>query len=66
MGERTAGWPSPGRPVTSQSLSLLTPDPQDFWTEGEPRGGPSNPSLPTADQKTFNPFTDKGWTPGQT
>lgn len=60
MGERTAGRPSQSGPVTSQSLTLQTPDPQDPWTEGGPRGRPILHWLATADQKTFNHFSDNG------
>lgn len=63
MGEQTAGQPSQSGPVTSQSLTLQTPDPQDLWTEGGPRRRPILHCLATADQKTFNPFSDKGRMP---
>lgn len=45
----------PTAPVTSQSLSPLTPDPQDLWTEGEHNGGPSSTRRPQMTE-TFNPF----------
>lgn len=63
LGERNSRAAQP-----EQACDITKPFPADPWPPGplDRRGAQRRPILHYSWPKTFNPFTDKGWTPDQT